>query len=147
MEDISIGQIPDTSILVGSNALVYVDDKAVAYMDDVDIDENYNQTDIRAIGDFNPKDIKALFFEGSFSCKLWIITDNKDPGKIKLPDMQNILTTKGHLVEFREKSTGKRIMRVIAKLNTQKTNIGSTQPSSRNCSFKIVKIQHMEAYN
>lgn len=149
MPDISIGDIPDTSILVGSNAQVYIDGKIAAYVDDIDIDENYNQTDIRAIGDFFPKDTKALFFEGSFSGKMWIITDEKDPGSVvgSLPDLTNILTKKGNLWEFREKSTGKRILRCVAKLNTRRMNISTTAPSTRNVSFKIIRIQHMEGDN
>jgi len=149
MPDISIGDIPDTSVLVGSNAQVYIDGKLAAYVDDIDIDENYNQTDIRAIGDFFPKDTKALFSDGSFSGKMWIVTDDKDPGSIvkSLPDLTNILTKKGNLWEFREKSTGKRIVRCVAKLNTRRMNISTTQPSTRNVSFKIIRIQHMEGDN
>jgi hypothetical protein len=148
MNDPVLGEVPNTSVLVGSNATVMIDDKVAAYVDDIDIDENYNQTEIMAIGDFFPKDMKPIKFDGSLSGKMWIITDDADEGSVKsLPDLTNILVHQGNLFEFREKSTGKVILRAICKLNTNKTNIGSSAPSSRNVSFKIARVQHGPAYN
>ncbi|MDI7166637.1 hypothetical protein [Leptospira santarosai] len=140
--------LPDPSILVGSNAEVYIDGVIAAYVNDIDIDENYNQTPFYALGDFFPKTTKPLRFEGNLTGKMFIITDDKDPGAVKtLPDLSNIISHKGNLLEFREKSTGKRILRALCKLDTRKTGLSTESGTASNISMKIIRIQKKEAYN
>ncbi|EKR57180.1 hypothetical protein [Leptospira interrogans] len=140
--------LPDPSILVGANAEVYIDGNVVAYINEIDIDENYNQTSIYAIGDFFPKTTKPMRFEGDLTGKIYILTDDKDPGTVKtLPDLSNIITHRGNLLEFREKGTNRRILRAICKLNSRKTGINTDTPGASNISMKILRIQKKEAYN
>ncbi|WP_061232478.1 hypothetical protein [Leptospira noguchii] len=140
--------LPDPSILVGSNAEVYIDGNVVAYINEIELNENYNQTPIYVVGQYFPVAIKPMRFEGDLAGKIFIITDDKDPGTVKtLPDLSNIITHRGNLLEFREKGTDRRILRAICKLDSRRTGVNTDTPSASNISMKILRIQKKEAYN
>jgi len=137
----------DTSILVGSNVDVLVDGKVRAFIENVDVDHNYNQEEFYGLGKFFPLDSKPMYYKGGLTGKLHVVTDPNEPGAMNLVTLSKILTHKGHEFEFREASTGRRIAMYWCKLNTDRHNISNKQATSRDVSFIIVRPRMMEGFN
>ncbi|WCL51521.1 hypothetical protein [Leptospira sp. GIMC2001] len=145
--DPTLPPVPDTSILVGSNVDVFIDGKRRAFIENVDVDNNYNTEEFYGLGKYFPLDAKSMFYKGNLTGKMHVVTDPEEPGAMNLVDISGILTHKGHEFEFREASTGRRIGRMICKLNTDRHNISNKSATSRDVSFVIIRIQMMEGFN
>ena len=139
--------IPDPSVITGSDALVFIDGRKALYLTDVMPDYQYNQNEIRGIGSWFSLGVRSMFFSGSFSASAHLLSKPEEGSLPSLPVMEEILTSKPNILEFREKSTGRRIMRVLAKLNTEGFNLSAVQLSQRRLSFIIIRVQVLEAYN
>jgi hypothetical protein len=145
--DPPLPEVIDTSILVGSNVDVYIDKVRRAFIENVDVDHNYNQEEFYGLGNFFPLDSKAMFYKGNLTGKMHVVTDPNEPGAMNLVTLSKILTHKGHDMEFREASTGRRIAQYVCKLNTDRHNISNKQATSRDVSFVIVRPRMMEGFN
>ncbi|MCB1178095.1 MAG: hypothetical protein KDK36_10990 [Leptospiraceae bacterium] len=117
MADLTVADVPNVKALVGANVNVYQDGKKLFYMQNLKVDENYNQTDLYVLGNFFPATTMPMKFDGTITGKTWIIVDPSDEGRIKLPDLQEILVTTGMLVELRIASDDTPLMRAVVKLD------------------------------
>ena len=147
MADLAISDVKQIANLSGTNVAVFVDGKKVAYFENVKVDEKYNQTNLDVIGQFFPINTMPTKFDGTLSGKLWLITDPADELKITLPDLTEILSHKGSLFEFRQQDTDTPILRAICKLDSRTTTFSSGEAVSADVNFKIIRVQHTEAYN
>ena len=140
-------ELPDPSIITGSDALVYIDGQKALYLTDVMPDFQYNQNEVRGIGSWFALGARSMFFSSSFSATAHLLSKPEEGSLPSLPVIEEILRAKPNVIEFREKSTGRRIMRVIAKLNTEGFSLSAVQLSQRRLSFIIIRVQVLEAYN
>ncbi len=140
-------ELPDPSVITGSDAVVYVDGRKAMFLTDVMPDFQYNQSEVRGIGSWFSLGLRSMFFSGSFSASAHLLSQPEDGSIPSLPVMEEILTAKPNIFEFREKSTGRRIMRLFAKLNTEGFHISAVQLAQRRLSFLIIRALPLEAYN
>lgn len=136
----------DPKVLTGSDASVFMDGKPLLFLTDLSPDWNYNQQEIRAIGSWFAKGTRSVKFTGTFSATAHLITTEED-GLPRLPQMEEILTAPPLVVEVREKSSGVRIMRFTAKLNTEGVNLSSDTLSGRRLSFVLIQVQLLEGFH
>ncbi len=139
--------IPDPSVITGSDVVVYIDGRRALYLTDVMPDFQYNQNEIRGLGSWFALGTRSMFFSGSFSATAHLLAQPEEGSLPSLPVMEEILINRANVFEFREKSTGRRIMRTLAKLNTEGANFSTVQLSQRRLSFMIISVQILEGYN
>ena len=143
MADLTVADVPNIQALAGANVNVYVDGRKLLYMQNIRVDENYNQTDLPVLGNFFPATTMPMKFDGTISGKAWIIIDPNDPGRIKLPDLQEILVNTGLLVELRVASTDEFLFRAVVKLDKRSMDFGQ-DAIAQDLTFKLIRIQHSE---
>lgn len=155
--------VPDTKVLMGSNVMAYVYDgvtkKKIGYIDEVSIDNNYNLTEIRSLGSYFPIDMKSLKYNGSFDCKFVLLSEpdaddsdvNGADGGLSveqyMPNFVDLITAKPMLFEFMTKDTGKTIVKLICKLDTDRYNFNTDSPTERRVNFKIIRVQRGDGFN
>ena len=143
MADLTVADVPQIKALTGANVNVYSDGKKLLYMQNLRIEENYNQTDLPVLGNFFPVTTMPMKFDGSISGKSWIITDENDPGRITLPDLQEILVNTGMLIEIREASSDRPLMRAVVKLDRRSMDFGQ-DAIGQDLTFKLIRVQHTD---
>lgn len=144
MSDLTVADVPNIKALIGANVNVYMDGKKLLYMQNLKVDENYNQTDLPVLGSFFPATTMPTKFDGTITGKSWVILDPDDPGRIDLPDLQEILINTGNLFELRTAADDTPLMRVVAKLDKRAVDFGQ-DAAGTDLTFKIARIQHMPA--
>lgn len=142
---VNLGQW-NPSVLTGSDINVYMNMKKVAFLTDLNPNWSYNQQEIRGIGSWFALGTRSAFFSGTFDATAHVLSQPED-GVPGLPQMEEILTAGPSIFEVREKSTGRRIMRIIAKINSEGANISANQLSARRMSFLVTYVQLLEAWN
>lgn len=143
MADLAVADVPQIKALTGANVNVYSDGVKLLYMQNIRVEENYNQTDLPVLGNFFPATTMPMKFDGTISGKSWTITDPADPGRIKLPDLQEILVNTGMLVELREASSDTPLMRAVVKLDRRSIEFGQ-DAVGQDLTFKLIRVQHTE---
>ena len=139
--DLTVADVPNIKALAGANVNVYSDGRKLLYMQNIKVDENYNQTDLPVLGNFFPATTMPMKFDGTISGKSWVIIDPDDPGRIKLPDLQEILVSTGMLVELRVASTDEPLFRAVVKLDKRSMDFGQ-DAIGQDLTFKLIRIQH-----
>lgn len=136
----------DPSVIVGSDAEIFIDSTKVGFLLDLSGDLNYNISPINAIGHWFPRGSKSLTFQGTLNGQFHLLSQGEE-GAPPLPQGSEILTARPNLIECRETSTGRRIARALVKLNTESFNISANQLSGRRVSFFVIRIGFYEGYN
>ncbi len=136
----------DPSVIVGSDAEIFVDGLKVGFLLNLDGDLNYNIAPIQAVGHWYPRGSKSLTFSGSINAQFHLLSVSEE-GVPPLPQGSAILTARPNLIECRESSTGRRIARALVKLSTESFNISANQLSGRRVSFFVIRIGFYEGYN
>lgn len=144
MADLTVADVPNIKALTGANVNVYTDGRKILYMQNLKVDENYNQTELMVLGNFFPATTMPMKFDGTITGKTWVILDPDDPGRIKLPDLQEILVSTGMLVELRTASDDTPLMRAVVKLDKRSSDFGQ-DAAGIDVTFKLIRIQHMPA--
>lgn len=145
--DPPLPEVIDTSVLVGSNCDVYIDGVRRAFIEQVQVSNQYNTESIYGLGKYFPLDAKSMFYAGTLTGQMHVVTNPNEPGAMNLAKLSQILTHKGHVFEFREASTGTRIAQYYCKLNTDDHTIANKQVTSRSVSFVIIRPRMMEGFN
>lgn len=143
MADLTVADVPNIKALTGANVNVYSDGRKLLYMQNLRVEENYNQTELPVLGNFFPATTMPMKFDGTISGKSWTIIDKDDPGRIKLPDLQEILVNTGMLIELRIASTDEPLMRAVVKLDRRSFDF-SQEAIGQDVTFKLIRVQHTE---